>query len=205
MDCSEAREHFHDLNRERLDADTAEAVRLHVAQCANCASALHEEAQVRAMIRAQAPRYVAPPAVKARIRALLSQSASAEQSVTERAMAQTDGDGVGTHETAPPASQTAGRRWWNVFRAHPWTVGSLAGALGVLLVVWGSWLWLARDPVSLLVNRAVAEHREYVKQTMTSSAADPSAVMRKVQSQVGFAFGPVFPGDSQVQLISGKA
>ena len=203
MDCTEAGEHLHDLNRERLDADIAEAVRLHVSQCVSCASLLQEEAQLRAMIQAQAPRYVAPPPLKARIETLLARSASPQQAVTQAAIADTDGNGAGSHKTA--ATTIIGRsRWRDMFRAHPWAIGSLAGALGVLVVVWGSWLWLARDPVSLLAERAVAEHREYVKETMDSPAADPLAVIGKVQSKVAFAFGPVFPGDSQIQLISGK-
>jgi len=190
MDCSEAREHLSDLNRGRLEADTAEVVRAHVGQCATCAAALQAEAGIRTLIRAQAPRYSAPLALKARIQALLVESASPKESVT--------------HVAAPGTRPTAGQsRWRDLFRGHSWTVGSLAGAVAVLLVVWASWLWLARDPVSLLADRAVAEHVEYVKDTMTRPAADPSAVMGEVKSQVGFAFEPVFPGDSQVQLVAG--
>ena len=179
MDCPEAREHLSDLNRGRLDAATGAAVRAHVGQCAACAAALQVEARVRALVQAQAPRYTAPPALKARIQTLLAQSASGGPAPARRS------------------------RWHDWLRGHPWTVGSLAGAVAVLLVVWASWLWLARDPVSLLAERAVAEHMEYVKDTMTRPAADPSAVMREVKSQVGFAFEPIFPGDSQVQLVAG--
>ena len=82
-------------------------------------------------------------------------------------------------------------------------VGSLAGAAAVLLVVWTGWLWMARDPVSLLADRAVTEHLEYVKETMNRPAGDPPAVVRELRGQVDFAFEPVFPGDSQVQLVTG--
>ncbi|MFI5338991.1 MAG: anti-sigma factor family protein [Candidatus Methylomirabilales bacterium] len=191
MDCSEVREHLSDLNRGRLEADTAQVVRAHVAQCPTCAAALQAEARIHALIRGQAPRYSAPPALKTRVQALLAESASPEESVARGAAAGT--------------RRTAGRsRWRDLFRGHAWTIGSLAGAVAVLLVVWAGWLWLARDPVSLLAEGAVTEHLEYVKDAMTRPAADPSAVMGKLKSQVDFAFEPVFPGDAQVQLVSGK-
>jgi len=190
MDCSEAREHLCDLNRGRLEADAAEAVRAHMGQCADCAALLQVEVRIRALIRAQAPRYTAPPTLKARVQDLLAESASPKESVT--------------HGAAVGPRRTAGRpRWRDVFRGHPWTAGISAGAVAVLLVVWAGWLWLARDPVSLLADRAVAEHVEYVKGTMTRPVADSPAVMREVKGQVGFAFEPIFPGDSQVQLVAG--
>lgn len=178
-DCSEAREHLSDLNRGRLDAGTEAAVRAHLTQCAACSAALQAEARVRALVRAQAPRYTAPPALKARIQTLLGESASGGPA---------------------PARRT---RWRDWLCGHPWVVGSLAGAAAVLLVVWTGWLWMARDPVSLLADRAVAEHLEYVKETMTRPAADPPAVVREVKGQVDFAFEPVFPGDAGVQLVAG--
>lgn len=191
MDCSEAREHLSDLNRGRLKAGRAEAVRAHLAECAACAAALQEEARFRELIQTQAPRYSAPPALKARIQALLGQLVSSKEPAI--------------HGAAAGIRRTAGQsRWSDVFRGHPWTVGSLATAVAVLLVVWASWLWLARDPVSPLADRAVVEHTEYVKDAMTRPAADPSAVIGTVKSQVDFALGPVFAGDSQVQLVTGK-
>jgi anti-sigma factor (TIGR02949 family) len=190
MNCSEAREHLCDLNRGRLEADAAEAVRAHMAQCADCAALLQVEVRIRALIRARAPRYTAPPALRARVQDLLAESASPGESVTH-------GPAVGTR-------RTVGRpRWRDEVRGHPWTAGALAGAVALLLVVWAGWLWLTRDPVSLLADRAVAEHMEYAKETMTRPAADPLAVMRGLRDQAGFAFEPVFPGDSQVQLVAG--
>jgi len=184
MDCSEAQEHLNDLERGRLEADTAEVVRAHVAQCAVCAAALQTEARIRSMVQTQVPRYSAPPALKTRIQALLVHTAPATESV--------------------PHAAAARVRWRDVFRAHRWTVGSLTGAVAVLLVVWASWLWLARDPVSSLADRAVAEHMEYVRETMTRPAADASAVINEVRGQIDFALEPVFSGDSQVQLVQGK-
>jgi hypothetical protein len=55
-----------------------------------------------------------------------------------------------------------------------------------------------------LADRAVAEHTEYIKEAMTRPAADPSAVISQVRSRVDFVLEPVFPGDSQVQLVTGK-
>lgn len=191
MNCSEARENLSDLNRGRLEADTAEAVRAHAAQCSTCAAALQAEAQIRAMVQTQAPRYSAPPVLKARVEALLAQSSLPAETIGYDA-------GTGTGWTVRQS------RWRVLLSGHPWTVGSLAGAVVILLVVWASWLWLAKDPVSLLADRGVAEHMEYVKDAMTRPAANPSSVIGKVQSQVDFVFGPVFPGDSQVQLVTGK-
>jgi hypothetical protein len=98
--------------------------------------------------------------------------------------------------------RSSGRRAWLVGRR--WTVGSLAGAAVVVLLAWAGSLWLGRDPVSLLAASAVDEHMEYVKETMTRPAADPLAVVRELKSQVNYAFEPIFPGDSQEQLVAGK-
>ena len=173
MECAEAREHLSDLNRGRLEAGTAEAVRAHVGQCAPCAAALQREAEVRALIQARAPRYAAPPALRSRIQAVMAQDAF------------------------------GGSAWRTWLRGHPWTIGSLAAAVAVLLLVWGGTLWMARDPVSRLAARAVAEHVEYARQTMDRSVPDPLALVRELRSQVDFSFEPIFRGDSQVQLVAG--
>jgi anti-sigma factor RsiW len=180
MDCAEAREHLHDLNRGRLAAGAAEAVRSHVGTCADCAETLRVDAEVRALLRAEVPRYVAPPAFRARIQSLLA--------------------GEATVKPAPP--RAAGWRTW--LGGHRWGVGGLVGALGALLLVWAGARWVARDPVDELADRAVAEHREYVEQTMTRPVADPQAVVRGLQGKVGDSLGPVFPGDSQEHLVAGR-
>jgi anti-sigma factor (TIGR02949 family) len=174
MDCSEAREHLSDLDRGRLEAETAAAVRAHLAQCAACAAALEAEARLRALIRAQAPRYAAPAALRRRIHALVTESARARRSP-----------------------------WRAWLAAHAWTVRGLGAAVAVLALAWAGWLWLASDPVSLLAERAVAEHAEYAKETLKRPAADPESVMRELKEQVAFPLGPVFPGDAQVQLVAG--
>jgi len=173
MECTEAREQLADLNRGRLEGEAAEAVRTHVQQCAACRSALRTEAEVRALIQARAPRYAAPPVLRRRVEAALEQSASGGRS-----------------------------GWRNWLRGHPWTVGSLAGATAVLLLVWAGSLWVTRDPVARLATRAAAEHAEYVKEMMSRSAADPGPLFRELQSQIDFPFEPVFRGDPQVQLVA---
>lgn len=190
MECSEARDNLTDLNRGRLEADTAEAVHAHVGQCAPCAAALQREAEVRALIQARAPRYAAPPALRSRIQAVMAQPASPKESATHGAAA-------GTRRTG---GWFAWRHWLS---GHPWTVGSLAGAVAILLLVWGGTLWLARDPASRLAARAVAEHVEYVKEMMNRPAQDPLTLLSELRSQVDFVFEPVFRGDSQVQLVAG--
>src|SRR5574337_212189 len=179
MDCAEAREHLSDLNRGRLDPATAGAVRVHVEECAACAAALQAEARMRAFVQAQAPRYVAPPALKTRIQALLAGQVPAR---------------------AVPRSE-----WRSRLSGRPWTVAALAGAMAVFLMVWGGSLWFARDPVFLLVDRAVAEHVEYVKDTMSRPATDPLAVVREVEDRVDFRLEPIFLGDAEVQLVTGTA
>ena len=87
-------------------------------------------------------------------------------------------------------------------RHHRMTAG-LAGAAAILLLTWAGWIWLARDPVSLLTASAVEEHAEYVRETMARPAADSSAVVRELRTQVDFAFEPVYPGDAQLQLLAG--
>jgi anti-sigma factor (TIGR02949 family) len=196
MDCSEAREHLSDFHRGRLDAGTAEAVRVHVGQCPMCAAALAVEARLRALIQGRAPRYTAPPDLRSRIQAVLAGSAQQQPSVSPEESV--------TRGAASGARRTGGwSRWGEWLRGHRFAVGSVAGAIALLLVVWAGSLWMARDPVSRLASRAVAEHVEYVKTTMNRPAADPLAVMRDVTRGVGFPLKAVFPGDSQLQLVAG--
>ncbi len=186
MECREAGEHLSDLNRGRLEAGLADVVRAHVEQCVTCRAALQTEAEVRALVQAQAPRYTAPAELRARLEQLTAQSASPEESVTPG---------------APGATRrTGGSRWREWVLGHPWMAGSLAGAVGVLLV-WGT-VWQTRDPVSQLVVRAVAEHVEYAKEAMNKPAPGPQPLVEDLRSQVNFAFEPVFLGDSQVQLVA---
>ena len=180
MDCAEARDQLGELNRGRLPASTAAAVRAHARACAACAEALQVDAELRARIRREAPRYTAPPALRERIRARLADSAPVQ--------------------TTPPRSGAI-RTW---LPGRRWTVGSLAGATALILVLGVGWLWMAKDPVASLLDRAVDEHAEYVQDTMTWPAADPAAVMRDLRGKVDYAFEPVFPGDAQQQLVAGK-
>lgn len=179
MDCAEAREHLHDLNRGLADG-SAEAVRVHVGACAACAEALQVDAEVRGLLRAEAQRYSAPPALRARIQTLLTVSAPADRA---------------------PARPMGSRAW---LLGHRWSVGSLAGAMAAILLVWAGALWLARDPIARLADRAVAEHMEYVKETMTRPVADPPAVVRELKDRAGFSFGAIFPGDSEEHLVAGR-
>ncbi len=80
--------------------------------------------------------------------------------------------------------------------------GGLAGAVAILLLVWAGILWVGRDPTSPLANRAVAEHVEYAKEAMNRPAPDPQPLVESLRSLVSFSFGPVFLGDSQVQLVA---
>jgi anti-sigma factor (TIGR02949 family) len=180
MDCSEVREHLGDLNRGRLEAGMAEALRAHVAGCAICAEALRIDAEIRALIRAQVPKHTAPPELRARIQALLAAPAPTQVAPTRSA------------------------RWRAWLFGRRWTVGSLAGAMAVVLLVWAGSLWMIEDPVSRMASSAVGEHVEYVKETMNRPAADPPAVVRDLKGQVDYSFEPIFPGDSRVQLVAGK-
>ena len=173
MECAEAREHLADLNRGQLGADLTQAVRGHVEQCASCRGALEADAEIRTLVRAQVPRYSAPPALRARIEGLIGRPTRGERAA-----------------------------WWRWLRLHPWPVGAVAGAACVLLLVWAGNLWMVRDPVSLLAAQAVAEHVEYTKEVKTRPAPDPVALLRELRPQVDFPFEPVFQGDPQVQLVA---
>ncbi len=180
MDCSEAHEHLNDLNRGRLDPGLAEAVRAHVATCVSCADALRLDAELRARIRAEVPRYTAPPALRARIQVLLSEPVPA------------------------PAAPMGLARWREWLFGRPWIVGGLAGAVAIVLLAWAGSLWLARDPVALLAAQAIDEHAEYRKEAMIRPAGDPAAVVRELARQVKYRLEPIFAGDSQVHLVSGS-
>jgi len=69
MNCQDAREHFEALVRGQIETVPAEALQAHLATCASCRDALEVQREIRALIRAEAPRYTAPPQLQARIRA----------------------------------------------------------------------------------------------------------------------------------------
>jgi anti-sigma factor (TIGR02949 family) len=173
MECREAREQMTDLSHDRLPAELADAIRAHLGGCAECRDALRIEQRLRAIVRAQAPRYAAPAALRARVRAALRE-----------------------------AKRTPSAGWRGWVRLHPWTAGILAGALAVLALVWGGTAWLARDPVSRLMAQAVEEHVEYAREAMDRPAPDAAALLKRAESQAPFPLGPVFPGDAEVPLIS---
>ena len=172
MRCAEAKEHLSDLNRRRLEPETAKAVRSHVEQCAACSADLQAEAEIHTLIRAQAPRYTAPLGLRTRIQANMAQ-----------------------------AAPTGWSLWLGWFRGHVWATSSLAGAMAVLLLVWAGGLWPARDPLSPILTHAVDDHVEYVKDMMNRPAPDPQALVGELRTRAGFLFEPVFQGDSGVQLV----
>ncbi|HSB72811.1 MAG TPA: zf-HC2 domain-containing protein, partial [Candidatus Methylomirabilis sp.] len=171
MQCAEVKEHLTDLNRGRLDPETAKAIRTHVEGCVACAADLQTEAEIRALIRGQAPRYTAPPGLRARIQANMTRPATRGSSV-----------------------------WLGWLRAHTWASG-LAGAVAAVLLVWSGSLWLAGDPLSRMLTHAVTEHAEYVQHMMSRPASDPQSLLGELRSQAGFSFEPVFQGDPGVQLV----
>jgi mycothiol system anti-sigma-R factor len=176
MNCQDAREHFEALIRGQIETAPAEALQAHLAACASCRDALQVQREVRALIRAEAPRYAAPPQLRARIRARVLGPAA-----------------------RPGPAWPAWRAW--VLRPR-WAVVALAGVLAVLAGVWGLSLWTARDPVTRLMAQALAGHEEYARAAAQHSAADPAALLEPVRSRAGFAFEPVFQGDAQVHLVN---
>ncbi len=176
MECAEARDRFFDLNQGQLEAEAAAAVRAHVAQCSECAAALEAQARVRTLLQTRLPRYSAPEALRTRILA-------------------------GT--TRQPSTQWR-RAWWSGPRARPWTVGALAGAVATVVLVWAGMWWLQSDPALQILRRAVAEHSEYVSETMHLPASDPQGILNELRTQVDFPLLPLFRGDPEVQLITSR-
>lgn len=173
MDCREAQDLLADLARNQLEGDVATAVRAHAATCASCAEALRVEAALRALIRERAPRYPAPPALRARVQAALRE--------------------------AGPRRVVGGRSWLSL---RPWRVGGIAAALAALVAVWVGTTWLSADPVSRLVSQAVDEHVEYAREAMHRPAPDAAGLLAALRSRAGFPLGPLFPGDADTQLVS---
>ena len=173
MDCREARDHLAELARNQLPPDVADAVRAHAAGCAECAESLRVEAALRALIRGQAPRYAAPPALRARVHASLRE-----------------------------AGRRPAPGWRSWLSLHPWKVGGLGAALAALVAVWVGTTWLAADPVSQLVSQAVEEHVEYAQAAMHRPAPDAAGVVAALRTQAGFPLGPLFAGDTEAQLVS---
>ena len=178
MDCQDVREHFEELLQGRLAADSAEAVQAHLAGCASCREALAVQRAVRAMIRSGAPRYTAPPELRARIAAH-----------------------AGAPAEGPGQALSA---WWGWTRAPRWSLAALAGTLAALLAVWGPSLWTARDPVDRLVARGLAEYKEYARKAAPRPVPDVAALLESLRSQLNFPFEPVFTGDAQVHVVSAQ-
>jgi len=178
MDCQDVQEQLEELVQGRLAAGSAEDLEAHLAGCASCREALEVQRAVRAMIRAGAPRYTAPPELRARI-----------------------GARVGAGAERPGRARSV---WWVWRRGPRWALPALAGTLAVLLAVWGPSLWTSRDPVGRLVAGGLAEYNEYARRAAPRPATDPAALLRPMQSQLDFPIEPVFPGDSQVHLVSAQ-
>lgn len=173
MECREAQDYLAELSRDRLPVELAETVRAHLDGCAGCREALRTEGRLHALVRAHAPRHVASVALHARVRSALREA-----------------------ERAP----SAGWRSW--IRLHPRLASLLAGAVAVLVLAWVGTVWLARDPVSRLMTRAVEEHLEYAREAMDRSVPDPRTLLRRAESKAPFPLGPVFPGDAEAPLMS---
>ncbi len=173
MECREAQDLLAELVRNQLNPDLADAVRAHTAGCARCTDALRVEASLHALIRTQAPRYAAPPALRAGVQAALRQ-----------------------------AERAAGPRWRAWLFLHPWRVGGLAAAFAALVFAWVGTSWLTSDPVVRLVALAVNEHKEYEQEAMHRPAPDPKDLLATLRSRAGFPLGPLFPGDAEAQLIT---
>ena len=173
MRCADVKEHLADLNRGRLEPETAKAIRAHVEECVACAADLQTDAEIRALIRAQAPRYTAPPGLRVRIQANM---------------------------TRPAIRGSSSSAWLGWLRAHTWA-GGLAGAVAAILLVWSGSQWLAGDPLSRMLAHAVTEHAEYVQHMLNRPLPDSQALLGVLRSQAGFTFEPVFQGDSGVQLV----
>ena len=127
-----------------LAGDAAAALSVHVAGCAECRAEQASLVALRDEIRAQVPRYVAPPSLRARVDAELA-----------RAFADSPAD---ARADAPPAPVRAAaareafslaqlRTWWTRERRRWFVAGAFAGALlavvvgaltGVVARHWGS-------------------------------------------------------------------
>jgi hypothetical protein len=80
--------------------------------------------------------------------------------------------------------------------------GIAAGAVAMLILVWAGSTWLARDPTSRLVARAVEEHVEYAREAMQRPAPDAATLVATLRSQAKFPLGSIFSGDSEAPLIA---
>jgi hypothetical protein len=171
MECIEVRDCLADLHRGRLSPGVEEAVRAHAAACPTCGELSRTEEALHALIRAQAPRHAAPPALRGRV-------------------------GRALHGAERPAS--VGRGAW--MRARPWQVAAIVAA-ATLAVVWAGGSWFALDPVTRLVAQAVVEHAEYVQEAKDRPVPDPRGLLDRLRSEAAFPLGSVFPGDAEAPLI----
>jgi anti-sigma factor (TIGR02949 family) len=178
MNCQDVREQLEEILRGDFPAGSAEALQVHLAGCAACRETLEDQRAVRAVVRAEAPRYVAPPGLRARIEARL-----------------------GTPMERP---RTASPAWWSWTRSPRWGLVAAAGTLVVLLAVWAPSLWTARDPVARLMAAGLAEYQEYARRAAPRPATDPALLLAPLRSQIDFPFEPIFLGDPEVHLVSAQ-
>jgi anti-sigma factor RsiW len=164
--------------RGHLAAGRAEALEAHLAGCASCREALEIQRAVRTMIRARAPRYSAPPKLRARIETRV---------------------GIPAERPGPERSARWAWKW-----GPCWALPALAGTLALLLAVWGPSLWTSRDPVGRLVAQGLDEYNEYARKSAPRPVTNAAALLEPIRSQLDFPFEPVFPGDAQVHLVSAQ-
>ena len=182
MTCAEAQDQLHDLTRGRLDPRTADAVRAHIDACPTCTALFRTDQTARTRVRAAAPRYAAPQALRARLENLLSGTVAV---------------------AAPPTRRLPG--WGHWIGGHRWAT-VCAGVLTLLVLGWAGWSWWRpTESAPPLVMAAISEHTEYRNREMrTSPAADPQAVVDHLRGEVGYPLPPAFLGDAAVQLMKGE-
>jgi anti-sigma factor (TIGR02949 family) len=173
MTCAEVRDRLFEAVRGELPAELAAAIRGHAEGCRECAAALAEEAHLRLLVRTRAPRYQAPPELRARVMALTA--------------------------PAPPRRWFEGASW---LRGHPWRLRGLTAATAMLAVAAGLLLFRPTDPTTSLMARAVSEHAEYVRETMPKPAPESGPLLASLQAGLPYAVEPVFRGDDDVRLVA---
>ncbi len=180
MTCAEAQERLHDFTRGRLDARTAAAVQAHLEGCPTCTALVRTDRAMRAQVRAAAPQYPAPAALRARLEIALM-----------------------TPQSAPAKRVSRLPRWSSWMAGQRWA--AVAAVVVVLVLAWSGWSWWrSQDAAPPLLLMAVSEHTEYREQTMHAApAADPQAIVGKVRTEVSYPLPPTFPGDAAVQLVKG--
>jgi len=185
MECAEYREDLHELQRGRLDAARATALRQHLASCEGCARADAVERALTELLEARLPRHAAPEALKRRLATLAAPA------------------GEAGHGAAFAPGRPAGRRLAHSIArwAAPALAAGLAATTTVLLVGHRAG---RVDPAQALAVEAVNDHLRVLVREHPVDVESGNTHQVKPWFEGKLDFAPSVPQPPELRLVGGS-